>query len=263
MKNFDEMVVRFANELVKTIKPENITITDGEFRAAAERMLGAGYDITRSANASEALRAYLEGKPIALKGGTGVGKTAFFRALNKSKIAQSVIIIYSVTRHANDYESSIVDDIKAYNEFEFVVDDFGNESTWGGKRTDTILTRIIAVREMSRMRTHFTTNLEAQEIKARYDERVVSRLKCCEWVNMNGSDNRQATANPEIAAFRAKCADPESWVLCAERCAHYKLGKCRRGVAMPPDLIDRLNPRPKPPEECRYFFRWGRMGRDA
>ena len=43
--------------------------------------------------------------------------------------------------------------------------------------------------------------------------------------------------------------NPESWILCQERCAKFKEGKCSAGVRIPPDK-DEI---PIPSEECLHF----------
>ena len=42
---------------------------------------------------------------------------------------------------------------------------------------------------------------------------------------------------------------PESWELCAERCANFRDGKCAKGAKWPPQFNDR----PIPPQECKHF----------
>ena len=44
-------------------------------------------------------------------------------------------------------------------------------------------------------------------------------------------------------------AKPESWELCAERCAMFRKGKCSMGRKIPPQLRER----PVAPEECGQF----------
>ena len=238
MKNFNDSLLLALKASAEAAQPQAIEVSDGEVAVAAERLAATGYDFSRVGNSLNALRAYLEGKQIALKGFAGTGKTMFFKSLSASGVSRNRIVIYSLMEHGNDFESVIVDDIKSYNDCELVVDDIGLESTWNGKRSDDILTRIIAVREQSPYRTHCTTNLSAAQIKARYDERVVSRLKCCTWFAMVGADNRRAVTNPAEAAFKAKCVDPESWAHCAERCSAYINGKCSLGKTIPPFLLD-------------------------
>jgi hypothetical protein len=158
----------------------------------------------------------------------------WFKALQSAGLARNDIAIYSLPEHGNAFVSVIVDDIKSFADTELVIDDVGTESNWSGHRNDDILSRVIGVREGTDKRTHYTTNLSSEQLKERYDERVVSRLRLCVFIPMVGADNRAATANAEEAAFRAKCADPASWMLCKERCPKFVNGGCLIGASVPP-----------------------------
>ena len=57
-------------------------------------------------------------------------------------------------------------------------------------------------------------------------------------------------AEAERRRLEEAAADPESWGLCAERCAKYVAGfGCRCRVRIPPSM----QPRQIPPEECALF----------
>ena len=236
--SFEEALAKSLKSIATDAALPDITVTDGELKVAATRLSRVGYDFDRTPNSLMALRAYLEGKPICLAGTAGAGKTMFFQALQKSGVARDRIVIYSLPEHGNDFVSTIVDDIKSFADVELVVDDVGTESNWNGRRTDDILSRLIAVREQTGKRTHYTTNLSAAQLMERYDERVVSRLRLCVFVPMVGADNRTASTNPADAEFHAGCADPKSWTLCAERCPFFSNGKCSRGKTVPPQVKD-------------------------
>lgn len=49
---------------------------------------------------------------------------------------------------------------------------------------------------------------------------------------------------------KAKIYSPQDWLLCQERCACFRNGKCSCGITIPPNL---QKPRPYPPEECGHF----------
>ncbi len=51
------------------------------------------------------------------------------------------------------------------------------------------------------------------------------------------------------AAARPRAWRPEDWLLCAERCANFRDGRCAGGCITPPDR----RPRPIPPEECQHY----------
>lgn len=234
--SFEDSLAESLKTLATAAAKPDITVTDGELKAMAEQMAKTGYDFTRTPNSLKALRAYGEGKPLCLAGTTGSGKTMWFKSLQESGVAKARIVIYSLTEHGNDFVRVVADDIKRYRDCELVVDDVGTESNWNGHRADDVLTRIIAVREQTDKRTHYTTNLSAAQLKSRYDERVVSRLRLCVFVPMAGADNRSASTNPAEAEFLAKCTDPKNWELCAERCSRFVNNRCAEGKTVPPIL---------------------------
>ena len=58
---------------------------------------------------------------------------------------------------------------------------------------------------------------------------------------------RKAENARRISAAR----NHETWLLCAERCANFREGRCACAIAIPPQL----QPRPIPPEECHRFIK--------
>ena len=65
------------------------------------------------------------------------------------------------------------------------------------------------------------------------------------------ADERRHEA--EDARRNATARNPEAWLLCAERCANFREGRCSCGIAIPPPN----QPRPIPPEECHRFAKGG------
>lgn len=236
--NFDANLVRSLRQLAADAAPKTVAVTENELKSAAERMARVGYDFSRTPNAQKALRLYLEGKSLCLAGTVGTGKTLFFDSLQKSDISPT-LRIFPLSAHRNAYVSTICEALQDFTQQEVVIDDFGVESNWGGKRADDILAQIIDVRGLSPKRTHLTTNLSGAEIKARYDDRVISRLRQFAFVSMVGEDNRTVTINAQAAAFRAACADTGNWQLCEERCSRYVEGRCAEGKTVPPFLEGR------------------------
>ena len=55
----------------------------------------------------------------------------------------------------------------------------------------------------------------------------------------------------EDARRKAAARNPEAWILCAERCANFREGRCACGIAIPPPRQQR----PIPPEECHRFIK--------
>ena len=223
-------------EAVET--PALAPVGGDELTHARLRMERAGFHM--DGNTTEALKAYLEGRSLLLGGKVGTGKTFFFRMLGAAGLAKNDLVVYSIKQHDNDGIDSIVRDMRNLRDCEVVLDDIGSEhdKVDFGDRPD-LLASIIAQREASPKRTHYTTNLTADMLKKRYGERVTSRLRLCESVPFVGKDRRRPAANPQEAAFRAACEDPENWKICAERCSRFIAGRCANGVLVPPAVRKR------------------------
>ena len=210
-----------------------VPVADGEVEAAAERMRRCGYE--HGERSIAALRAYLEGKSLMLSGTVGTGKTLFFAALNRSGVARSPIAVYSLKEHDNDPMDEVVEEIRGLAGREVLLDDVGSEHdrVEFGNRPD-VLASIMSLREASPRRTHYTTNLVAGHLRQRYGSRVVSRFRLCARFAFVGKDRRCAAVNCAEVQFRLKCASPESWALCRERCPLFADGKCGKGISVPP-----------------------------
>ena len=217
---------------------ENTYVSDGQFKIAAKLMKQNGYDLERTPNAKKALVLYLAGRSLFLAGSTGAGKTMFFKAIGASRLGEGTVVIYSLNENRGKFTSVITDEIRALNDYEVVIDDVGTEGGHNGRDDEELLSRIMAIRERSIRRTHYTSNLTGQQIKERYDERVRSRLRCCMFIPMLGNDNRSVTTNPKRAALIEQSKDSKSWILCSERCPKFVDGKCQKGVQIAPYLLD-------------------------
>lgn len=119
-----------------------------------------------------ALLDYLKGYGLFLMGDVGTGKTMFFRCL------KSDIKIFSLLRLMAKPLNDITQLLEDLQFDEVVIDDIGAEPVYNnyGSRLD-LLPWVVEQRYESNMRTHFTTNLSAEELKNRYGVRVLDRLK--------------------------------------------------------------------------------------
>ena len=216
------------------------TITDSELadelHKATQLMKMFGYDFTGQEDSSkEALTAYLQGYSLCLAGSVGTGKTYFFETLQHTHLFPFRIVIYSLKANDGKYTREIQEDLNRLNDAEVVIDDLGAESDWGGKRPEIVST-ILAIRQASPRRTFFTTNLTRQQLQARYDDRIVSRLKSYKFIPMIGEDKRKPTANWEATKFLRDIHDPNNWTLCKERCNAFVDGKCTKAIRISPQL---------------------------
>lgn len=141
-----------------------------------------------------ALRAYGQGYQLLLAGKAGTGKTWFFKALKIAKL--SCCEIYDITEESKQSVDWILQDLgEYYHNREIVIDDIGRESPKidYGERTE-VLDLILNYREKHcpRARTHLVTNLTLDEIRARYGERVLSRMHYCKPISFLDEDKRCA-----------------------------------------------------------------------
>lgn len=119
----------------------------------------------------EALEKYAQGYALLLTGSVGTGKTFFFQSLGQN------IEIVSLATLAGWKLDDIQRMLDNNRDYEVVFDDIGAEpaiSDFGVKQE--ILPLILERRQYCRKRTHFTTNLSAQEIEERYGVRSIDRI---------------------------------------------------------------------------------------
>lgn len=124
-----------------------------------------------SAESLVALEKYLQGYSLLLTGGVGTGKTFFFQSLGKDLHIISLVGLSGWK--LEDIETLLLNN----QERDVVFDDMGAEppmSDYGVKQE--IVPLILEKRYYLRRRTHFTTNLNAEQIQARYGVRVIDRI---------------------------------------------------------------------------------------
>lgn len=233
--NFEMSLAEEVNAMITEITAPVISISNSELKNAAEKMRRCGYEHTEKS--IKALKTYLEGKSLILTGTVGTGKTMFFKILNKSGVARTPILIYSLKMHDNDSMNSIITDIKSMNTREVLIDDVGaeHEKVEYGCRPE-VFASIVGIRESSPLRTHYTTNLKSSDLKTRYGDRIVSRMKSCAVIPFVGADRRSTTTNLAEAEFHTKRTDPKNWILCEERCSKFINGRCTNGITVPPAI---------------------------
>jgi len=144
----------------------------------------------------------------AIFGPVGTGKTHFLRVLEGR---------YGRIRTASDWARLLRDDAETFwsectatPSWDFqrycLLDDVGAEpvvNSYGNKScvvTELVQARYAAWARDGRLKLFLTTNLDAAEFRARYGERVVSRLKaCCQVAVFVGADLRQAASSAPAA----------------------------------------------------------------
>ncbi len=159
----------------------------------------------------DALHAYLAGYGLLLMGGVGTGKTEFFRAVSAAgrTAGRAPVALWQMMDCAGRTVAAIREAFASLRDREVVLDDVGAEPKFSdyGSRWE-ILPWIIELRMASPERTHFTTNLTARELEARYGARTVDRMhEMAASVAFAGKSRRRT--RPNAIAVRAWSAAKE------------------------------------------------------
>lgn len=145
-------------------------------------------------------------KSICIVGGVGTGKTKTMDILNEYIKIDNIVYMRGktqltfnfrtvnskeiVSNYMKDGYDGLLNYMKIGN---LCIDDLGSESAtanYFGTKLD-VLTEIIETRYNKGLLTHFTTNLDEQEINDRYNSRVYSRIvHQCNMIVLNDNDYR-------------------------------------------------------------------------
>lgn len=166
-----ERVRKFRHGVLKSIGPR---FTDDVARGLVD---GAGLADTV---AHLTVREWLaSSKPtLVLSGGTGTGKTvAAMRAILEADSFQFLRAI-RIGAHYERWSSDREDDVEPirFGVALLVVDDLGQEPI-DDRRVMPAIEEVLDQRQSERTRTLITTNLSADQLRSRYSERIVSRLR--------------------------------------------------------------------------------------
>jgi len=184
-----QCIAEFQSKQSAPVKPRNC-VTDGQVAARIRQLAASGY--IPSAEIVGPVCAYMQGYGILLTGRAGCGKTMLMRMLMATR---------GEMQHVDEILDWGADGIPDWHDFrdgrEVCIDDLGSErvvSEYGNK--DDLLKLIIGHRcERQNGRTHITTNLTAEQIAARYGDRVLDRiLGMCKPFVLTGPSRREAKA---------------------------------------------------------------------
>ena len=214
-------------------------VSDEDVKSFAMKMAKNGYRF--DAQTLGLVRPYLEGRGLMLQGNVGIGKTFFFQtagieAAVNLKIAQA----WSLTDIAAALDSFI--------DVPLLVDDVGAEEldyvSYGNKTV--LFTTIIEHRMNAWAPTHFTTNLNPDQLLERYGVRVMDRVaQLAVRVDLKGESKRGPNAiRPNTRIFE-DFIKGKLWRQCATRCKFYDecSHKCLKGIEYEPRKV----------EACTYF----------
>ena len=170
------MEAKTIKEILASLpKPKDLKVSPRVVSAQAIRNYAAwmaekrGY--IHTSESLVALEKYLQGYSLLLTGAVGTGKTFFFQSLGQDL---SIISLIGLSGwKLEEIETMLINNSGR----DVVFDDMGAEppvSDYGVKQE--IVPLILEKRYYLRRRTHFTTNLNAEQIQARYGVRVIDRI---------------------------------------------------------------------------------------
>lgn len=178
MKNdFAAIAEKVANEQVKrsNSEPELKQCVLEKFACV---MAQVGYDLTP--NTVEIMSDYLKGYNLLICGLVGVGKTYFFDCINrirKSRGFGPIIKLSMIDTQGWDMDTAR-DWIFSHKGEDLLIDDVGTEpkmKSWGQEAE--LFPYLLEKRmQLTNRRTHLTTNMSMDEMKARYGLRVRDRF---------------------------------------------------------------------------------------
>lgn len=120
----------------------------------------------------DALEAYGRGYGIVLAGAMGTGKTMFFKTIDPS------IVILDMNSASGWKQDDLESFLLTYRDREMLIDDVGAGSAKGkdfGREYDPMMI-ILNMRNASKKRTHFTTNLDNDSLIKNLDYRAYDRM---------------------------------------------------------------------------------------
>lgn len=143
------------------------------------------------------------GKGIFLLGNTGCGKTRRLKILSEQLLIpmwDSIRLVNELRRDDTKDHFEYVCNLPVFgncsrHHYDFIIDDLGAESgdnrSYGNRRD--IMGEVLNERYMCfpRFKTHFSSNLPLEAIRASYGERLWSRLnEMCVFITLPGEDRR-------------------------------------------------------------------------
>lgn len=177
----DETMRQILEDVSQTVSRETRMreVSPDEVRAVCSSMAKAGYVPTHAS--VKAVEKFLAGYNLHLRGRVGTGKSAFFKALSETADANGGRRSFAVIPMGN-LDGIHMDEIRQFlsdhDEDELVIDDLGSEAMTNdyGKPVWAI-GMILSMREYSPARTHVTSNVNDECIRAQYGERILSRMR--------------------------------------------------------------------------------------
>ena len=185
--DWQTIVMQAASTAKKANRALGKEVTDEQVTTLLQQCAERGY--VPDAQTPDILRAYLQGYGVMLTGSAGTGKTMLMRQLLGNGRIQ----------HAQrDIADWGLDQIHGWFDWRddktVCIDDLGAERATAsyGERED-ILRLVIERRAAGRKITHVTTNLDSDQIRARYGDRILDRLMgMCRVFKMVGASRREA-----------------------------------------------------------------------
>ncbi len=174
---FGEILERIVEQVVRkeTAPP---VISDNAVEFYANNMASFGYEFT--ADTLCILADYLKGYNLWLCGNVGTGKTFFFDCISKMRRRKGLdgLVKLSMIETQGWTMENARDWADETRDYDVVIDDVGTEPLMKsyGQEAEVFPYLLEKRMQLSRRRTHLTSNLGIIDIKKRYSERVADRF---------------------------------------------------------------------------------------
>lgn len=133
-------------------------------------------------------------KGLMLFGHYGLGKTSIMRAIREIKHPDLSFGMKSTLDVVSAYDESGPNGIVYWNKInKFMFDDLGTEikGKFYGKETE-VMREVLEKRHYNKLITHVSTNLDGEQLRCKYGERVYSRMfEMFNIIKFEGSDYRE------------------------------------------------------------------------
>lgn len=176
-QSFAEIVKRLSGAFVP-VSTEPPPVPAETLEAVATRMSNFGYEM--SEQALQILLEYLRGYNLWLCGNVGVGKTFFFDCMNKYRNAKGLYPIAKLSMI--ETQGWTMEDARDWaqenEERDALIDDVGAEPVLNhyGEKVEVFPYLLEKRMQLTRRRTHLTSNLGPADILKRYERRVADRF---------------------------------------------------------------------------------------
>ena len=184
-----------ASFMPREVKPVQIRASTLEFYA--KKMAEQGYEMSEAS--LQILCEYLKGYNLWLCGNVGVGKTFFFQCMSRIRVMRNMspIVKLSMLETQGWTMEDAAEWVRDMIEYNVLIDDVGAEPKLNhyGEKVEVFPYLLEKRMQVSRLRTHLTSNLGPADILSRYERRVADRfVQMFKMIEMKAKKSRRKLA---------------------------------------------------------------------